>query len=240
MENRLELPTNEDFKEAIGMIVEFFEFSSADLPYVVEMGRQIACSLGKDGSSLKEATMSTSVVAKDTSHSLGVQSSSLGVVKIRTKQGSTRAAVPVPTKQLIIRTKLKNGQSSNVEKKKDAQCLEVQKRNRDVELGVAHKKARFVDHMGPESSDTRSALKDTSSKDKSSVEVMGISLEELHSFSPEQNNLVLSVSDPCYTRRLSALIHARRDRRLLDGIGNSLILSVGLVFQQLESAIYGR
>ena len=31
------------------------------------------------------------------------------------------------------------------------------------------------------------------------------------------------------------MIHARRDKRLLEGIGNSLILYVGLVFQQLES-----
>ena len=47
--------------------------------------------------------------------------------------------------------------------------------------------------------DPRPAPKDTSSKDNSLVEVMRISSEELHSFSPEQNNLVLSVSDPCYT-----------------------------------------
>ena len=63
---------------------------------------------------------------------------------------------------------------------------------------------------------------------------MEISMEELNSFSPEHDNLVLSVSDPVYTRRLTSLMNARKDKRLLEGIGNNLMLSVGLVFQQLE------
>ena len=81
MQNHLELSTDEDFEKAIGMIGEFLEFSSADLPHFVEIGGQIVCSSGKDGSSSKETTMSTSLVATDTSHSLGVQSSSSGVAK---------------------------------------------------------------------------------------------------------------------------------------------------------------
>ena len=51
MENRQELPTDEDFKKVIRMIGEFLEFSSVDLPHVVEIGGQIVCSSGKDGSS---------------------------------------------------------------------------------------------------------------------------------------------------------------------------------------------
>ena len=42
---------DEDFEKAIGMVGEFLEFYSADLPQVVEIGGQIVCSSGKDGSS---------------------------------------------------------------------------------------------------------------------------------------------------------------------------------------------
>ena len=59
-------------------------------------------------------------------------------------------------------------------------------------------------------------------------------MEEVNSFSPEHDNLVLSVSNPVYTKRLTTLMNARKDRRLLKGIGNNLILLVGLVFRQLE------
>ena len=58
-------------------------------------------------------------------------------------------------------------------------------------------------------------------------------MEELKSFSADHDNLVSSVYDPVCTRRLTALMNARKDMRLLEGIGNTLILSVGLglVFQ---------
>ena len=59
-------------------------------------------------------------------------------------------------------------------------------------------------------------------------------MEELQAFSPEHDNLVLSVSDPIYTRRLTSLMNAHKDRRLLEAVGNNLMLSAGLVFQQLE------
>ena len=73
-----------------------------------------------------------------------------------------------------------------------------------------------------------------SSKGKAHVEDIGISTEELQAFSLQHDNLVLTVSDPIYTRRLTALMNARKDRKLLEAIGNNLMLSVGLVFQQLE------
>ena len=56
-------------------------------------------------------------------------------------------------------------------------------------------------------------------------------MEELNSFSPEHDNLILSVSDLVYTSRLTALMNARKDRRLLKAIGNNLMLFAGLVFQ---------
>ena len=79
-----------------------------------------------------------------------------------------------------------------------------------------------------------SPVRDESSKGKAPTQDVEISMQELNSFSLKHKNLGLSVSDPVYTRRLIALMNARKDRRLSEGIGNNLILSTGLVFQQLE------
>ena len=46
--------------------------------------------------------------------------------------------------------------------------------------------------------------------------------------------MVQSVSDPSYTRSLTAFMETRKDKKLLEGIGNALFLSAGMVFQQLE------
>ena len=75
-----------------------------------------------------------------------------------------------------------------------------------------------------------SPVTDRSSKGKAPTQDTGVSLEELKSFSLEHDNLVLYAFDPDYTRKLSALMNARKERKLLEGIGNNLILSVGLVF----------
>ena len=77
-------------------------------------------------------------------------------------------------------------------------------------------------------------VKDSSDKSKSPVQDSGVSLEEIESFSVEHENLVLSVSDPSYTRRLTTFMNARKEKRLLARIGNALFLSAGMVFQQLE------
>ena len=50
----------------------------------------------------------------------------------------------------------------------------------------------------------------------------------------EHENLVLIVSDPSYTRRLTTIMNARKEKILLVGIGNALFFSAGMVFQQLE------
>ena len=76
--------------------------------------------------------------------------------------------------------------------------------------------------------------KDSSDKGKSPIQDSGVSPEELESFPTEHENLVLSVSDPSYTRRLIAFMNARMEKRLLEGIVNALFLYVGMVFQQLE------
>ena len=73
-----------------------------------------------------------------------------------------------------------------------------------------------------------------SSKGKAPVQDFGISTEELQAFSLQHDNLVSTVSEYGYTRRLTALITARKDRKLLEAIGNNLMLSTGLVFQKLE------
>ena len=69
-----------------------------------------------------------------------------------------------------------------------------------------------------------------SSKGKAHVQDFGISTEELQAFSLQHDNLVSTVSESGYTRRLTALITARKDRKLLEAIGNNLMLSIGLVF----------
>ena len=73
-----------------------------------------------------------------------------------------------------------------------------------------------------------------SSKGKAPVQDFGISTEELQAFSLQHDNLVSTVSESGYTRRLTALMNARKDRKMLEAIGNHLMLSTGLVFQQLE------
>ena len=73
-----------------------------------------------------------------------------------------------------------------------------------------------------------------SSKGKAHVQDIGISTEELQAFSLQHDNLVSTVSESSYTRRLTALMSARKDRKMLEAIGNHLMLSTGLVFQQLE------
>ena len=69
-----------------------------------------------------------------------------------------------------------------------------------------------------------------SSKGKAPAQDIELSMEELQVLSPEHDNLVLSVSDPVYTRRLTGTMNAHKDRRLLEAIGNNLMLSAGLVF----------
>ena len=76
--------------------------------------------------------------------------------------------------------------------------------------------------------------KDSSDKGKSPMQDSRVSLEELESFYAEHENLVLSVSDPSYTRRLTAFMNTCKEKKLLEGIGNALFLSAGMVFQQLE------
>ena len=73
-----------------------------------------------------------------------------------------------------------------------------------------------------------------SSKGKTHVQDTELSMEELQAFSPKHENLILSVSDLVYTRKLTSLMNACKDKRLLEAVGNNLMLSAGLVFQQLE------
>ena len=73
-----------------------------------------------------------------------------------------------------------------------------------------------------------------SSKGKAPVQDFGISTEELQAFSLQHDNLVSTVSESGYTRRLTALMTAHNNRKILEAIGNHLMLSTGLVFQQLE------
>ena len=75
-------------------------------------------------------------------------------------------------------------------------------------------------------------MKDSFDKGKSPAQDSGITLEELESFSTEHENLVLSVSDSSYTRMLIAFMNTRKDKKLFEGIGNALFLSVGMIFQQ--------
>ena len=76
--------------------------------------------------------------------------------------------------------------------------------------------------------------KDSSDKGKSPIQDSGVSLEELESFPTEHENLVLSVSDPSYTRTITTFMNTHKEKKLLEGIGNALFLSAGMVFQQLE------
>ena len=41
--------------------------------------------------------------------------------------------------------------------------------------------------------------------------------------------------DPSYTRSLTAFMSTHKDKQLLEGVGNALFLSAGMVFQQLEN-----
>lgn len=74
------------------------------------------------------------------------------------------------------------------------------------------------------------SAKDSSDKGKSPMQDSGVSPEELKSFSTEHENLVLSVSNPSYTRRLTTFMNTCKEKKLLKGIKNALSLSVGMVF----------
>ena len=58
--------------------------------------------------------------------------------------------------------------------------------------------------------------------------------EELKAFSPKIENLLLDISEPSYTRRVSALISQRGDRNILKGVSSSLIIFLEILFQHQE------
>ena len=72
-------------------------------------------------------------------------------------------------------------------------------------------------------------------KGKSQVQGSGAGSEDQESFATKHWSMVQSVADPEYTRSLSAFMNTRKDKKLLEGVGNALFLSAGMVFQQLES-----
>ena len=59
----------------------------------------------------------------------------------------------------------------------------------------------------------------------------GVGSEELESFAAKYQSMVQSVADPSYTRSLTAFMNTRKEKKLLEGIGNALFLSAGMVFQ---------
>ena len=67
-------------------------------------------------------------------------------------------------------------------------------------------------------------------KGKSQVQESGAGLEDLESFAAKHLNLVQNVADPSYTRSLMAFMSTRKDKKLLEGVGNALFLSAGMVF----------
>ena len=71
-------------------------------------------------------------------------------------------------------------------------------------------------------------------KGKSQVQDSGAGSEDLESFAVKHPSLVQNVADPSYTRSLTAFMNTRKDKKLLEGVGNALFLSAGMVFQQLE------
>ena len=71
-------------------------------------------------------------------------------------------------------------------------------------------------------------------KGKSQVQDSGAGSEDLESFAAKHLSLVQNVADPSYTRSLTAFMNTRKDKKLLEGVGNALFLSAGMVFQQLE------
>ena len=79
--NRLDLPSDEDFKKAETMIGEFLKPSLAELPHTVEMAEKMLARPPKDASS---------PVSKDPSRPSGTQSPPPDPTKARTKQGSTK------------------------------------------------------------------------------------------------------------------------------------------------------
>ena len=72
-------------------------------------------------------------------------------------------------------------------------------------------------------------------KGKSQVQESRAGPEDLESFAAKHLNLVQNVADPSYTRSLTAFMSTRKDKQLLEGVGNALFLSAGMVFQQLEN-----
>ena len=103
--NRLELPSDEDFKKAETMIREFLKPSSADLPHTVDMARQILARPAKDASSS---------VPNDLSRPLGTKLPPPDPTKARTKRGTTKkqGELPQPTKSLVHQRKPKGSQPS--------------------------------------------------------------------------------------------------------------------------------
>ena len=72
MENRLELPSNEDFGKAETMIGEFLKPTSTDLPCTIEIVAKIISSSAKHTSPYAATTKPYSLTPKDTTHHLGV------------------------------------------------------------------------------------------------------------------------------------------------------------------------
>ena len=81
------------------------------------------------------------------------------------------------------------------------------------------------------SSTSNPSVKD---KGKSQVQDSGAGSADLESFAAKHLNMVQNVADPEYTRSLTAFMNSRKDKKLLEGVGNALFLSAGMVFQQLE------
>ena len=68
-------------------------------------------------------------------------------------------------------------------------------------------------------------------KGKSQVQELGAGSEDLESFAAKHLSMVQNVADPSYTRSLTAFMNTRKDKKLLEGVGNALFLSAGMVFQ---------
>ena len=85
------------------------------------------------------------------------------------------------------------------------------------------------------SSTSNPPAKDSSKKGKSQVQDSGVGSEDLESFAAKHLSIVQNVADPSYTRSLTAFMNTRKDKKLLEGVGNALFLSAGMVFQQLEN-----
>ena len=81
------------------------------------------------------------------------------------------------------------------------------------------------------SSTSNPPAKDSSEKGKSQVQDSGVGSEDLESFAAKHLSMVQNVADPSYTRSLTAFMNTRKDKKLLEGVGNALFLSARMVFQ---------